>query len=192
MARKFFIGVVAIIIVAIAAAFLLPSPPQPVKVHEHANFLVFVDGARLNFSQEKYMEKEAFCTIINESPANMTDGEKAHMHGGIGWVAHKHSSDATWGLFFRNIGITFNSTCFAIEGSAYCSDSANELRMFVNSVQNNEFDRMPIRDLDRVLITYGPKGGDVTSQLASVPDDACIFSGKCPERGQPPAENCGV
>ena len=46
---------------------------------------------------------------------------------------------------------------------------------------------------DKILIYYG----DVTSPLISdyvgaISEDACIYSGTCPERGVPPPENCGL
>lgn len=193
MKRTYYALALAMIAIATVYLSLQSAPPtQPGEVHEHADFLVYINDRQLNFSQEKYMETEAFCSITGKSPGNLTDGEKAHLHDLVGWVAHKHSSDATWGLLFRNMGMTLNSTCFVIDGNHYCTDSTSELRMFVNGQANGEFDKMPIRDLDRVLITYGPSGEDVTSQLASVPDDACIYSGKCPERGLPPNETCSA
>jgi hypothetical protein len=196
MERVYYVAlalVAAIVVSALGVAvyFSLPPPQAPESVHEHANFLVFVNGQQLNFSQEKYMEEETACKI-HDKGANLTDKEKAHLHGLIGWVAHKHSSDATWGLLFRNMGMTFDSTCFVSDSASYCNNATHELRMFVNGLENRLYDKMPIRDMDRVLVTFGPRGENVAEQLASIPDDACIYSDKCPERGRPSQESCSA
>ncbi len=180
-------AIIAAIAIIIAAAGIYVLVPK--EIHEHADFAAYINGRQINFSQDKYMH--------NESPEQEAsaghgaeDDEKAHMHDLAGWIAHKHAADATWGIFFRNINITFNPACFAFEEGGYCNNATHELRLFVNGQQNNEFGTLPIRDLDKVLISYDETGADLAYQIANVTDDACLYSHRCPERGEAALEDC--
>ncbi|MCM2325601.1 MAG: hypothetical protein NDI94_04005 [Candidatus Woesearchaeota archaeon] len=55
--------------------------------------------------------------------------------------------------------------------------------------QNEQLGNYEFEDLDKILITYGADT-DVSAQISSITDDACLYSEKCPERGSPPTENC--
>jgi hypothetical protein len=45
---------IALLVIAAAAAYLA----VPKEVHEHANFLVYINGQQMNFSQEKFLLKD--------------------------------------------------------------------------------------------------------------------------------------
>jgi hypothetical protein len=180
------LGVIILIAAAVVvlAAAMPQTAAQPSVVHEHANFLVFINGQALNLSQPRYMQD------YPQLGGNLTDAEKTHMHDDIGWVAHKHSSDVTWGLFFKNINFSLTSSFITLDnGTSYCSSPTAQLRFFVNGNTVTDLSTYPIHDLDRVLITYG-SAADVYGQLRAVPDDACIYSEECPWRGSPPSETC--
>ncbi len=180
-----YILAVAVIAVVAVSAYLLATR----EIHEHADFSVFINGQQINFSADKYMHHES-----TEEERNETHGieneDKAHMHDLVGWIAHKHAADATWELFFRNINITFNSTCFVFDSQDYCNNETHKVRMFINGKENFEFGDAKINDLDRVLISYDKAGANVSSYMTAVTDEACLYSRRCPERGEAGSEGC--
>ncbi|HEV8289679.1 MAG TPA: hypothetical protein VGQ00_01860 [Candidatus Norongarragalinales archaeon] len=150
------------------------------EVHEHADFLVLIDGYAFNFSQPKYM-----------SDANHSLSPFLHLHDGDGTIIHKHFTGVNLNLFFKSIGMTFNSTCFITdEGRAYCNDGAKTLKFFVNGQPNSQFGNYEIHDLDRILISYGSENNaQIQQQLSQVTSNACIGSNKCSEKGVPGNES---
>lgn len=155
------------------------AKPLGEKVHEHADFAVYLDGKKFDFTLPKYQSSK-------ENPLN----EDAHLHDGNGEVTHKHRKGVTLGYFFNTIGMKFDNQCFATDdGKQYCNTIDKKLKMYVNGKENTQFGDYEFTDLDRILITYGGETG-VTDQIGSISDDACLYSEKCPERGAPPTENC--
>jgi len=178
-------SIVAFVVAALVAfgAYALLSPHQPPAAppvyHVHADFAVFLDGSRYNFSQEKYMSGD-----------NRTLSALAHLHDMDGGVLHIHSKIATLSEFFSSLNMAFNSTCFALDnGSAYCNTDGKTLKMLVNGQPNSQFGLYKPLDLDRILITYGNQSdAEIASQQSLVSNNSCIYSDKCPERGAPPSE----
>lgn len=150
------------------------------KVHEHADFKVYLNDKPFDFTNDKYQS----------TTGNPLDPE-AHLHDGNGEVTHKHRKGVTLEYFFKSIGITFNNDCFVLDsGTKYCNDDKNSLKFLVNGKANNQFGDYEFNDLERILISYGPKDQDLNKQISSVTDLACMYSEKCPERGKPPTEGC--
>ncbi len=196
---KLLISIIAIIIIAIAAAFFLNKPGIGIvgDVHRHADFKVYLNDQPINFTQEKYM-----------SFANHTLSNFIHLHDMDGDVIHLHASGVKLKAFFSSLGMNFTKTCFTIDSEStstndanaskqqdvlqkkdYCNDQANSLKFFVNGRQNSEFQDYEIQDLDKILISYGPKNQDINFQIISITNKSCIQSGKCPERGAPSNES---
>lgn len=167
-----------------AAILKAPKPNVPVlgeKVHEHADFAVYLDGEKFDFTPGKYQSSED----------NPLDAD-AHIHDGVSSVTHKHRKGITLGYFFESIGMTFNDKCFITdEGIEYCNTVDSKLKMYVNGIPNTQFGNYEFTDLDKILITYGNDSeSEIGEQMATITDDACLYSEKCPERGKPPTENC--
>lgn len=57
------------------------------ETHDHAFFLIVVNGVAKNFSSDTYMER---------IPG-------AHLHDNVGYVVHKHRFGATWGKFLMSL-----------------------------------------------------------------------------------------
>lgn len=153
--------------------------PQGEKVHEHADFAVYVDGKKIDFTQSKYQS----------SDTNPLDDD-AHLHDGNGDITHKHRKGITLGYFFNTLGMRFDDKCFVTDDKKeYCTISNKKLVMYVNGTMNDQLGNYSFNDLDKILITYGTET-DVTKQIDSLTDDACLYSEKCPERGTPPTEKC--
>ncbi len=167
-----------------AAILKTPKPSVPVlgeKVHEHADFSVYLDGKKFDFTPDKYQSSET----------NPLDAD-AHLHDGVGSVTHKHRKGITLGYFFESIGMTFNGQCFITDdGTEYCNTTEKKLKMYVDGKTNSQFGTYEFTDLDKILITYGNESEfEIGEQLTTITDDGCLYSEKCPERGKPPTENC--
>lgn len=63
-------------------------------------------------------------------------------------------------------------------------------KLYVNGKENSLDNQYIPQDLDRILVTDTTDPATLREELASVPDDACIYSLKCPTRGTPPTEKC--
>ncbi len=150
------------------------------KTHEHADIKIYLNGQQLDLTQEKYQSTEE-----KELNAN------THLHDGNGDVIHKHREGVTIGYFLKSLGIEFSQDCLVLDtGERYCTDEQNELKFRVNGQANGQFGQYEFMDLDKILISFGPKEEDISTQLQSISDDACMYSEKCPEKGTPPTENC--
>jgi protein-disulfide isomerase len=165
-----------------AAILKAPKPDAPVlgaKVHEHADFAVYLNGEKFDFKSAKYQSSET----------NPLDPD-AHLHDGNADVTHKHRKGVTLEYFFKTLGMKFDNQCFTTDdGKQYCNTADKKLTMYVNGKPNDKFGNYEFTDLDRILITYGDQTG-VADQITSVTDLACMYSEKCPERGKAPTENC--
>lgn len=145
---------------------------------EHADFAVYINGKKANFAQPQY-----------QSPTGQEKDKAIYLRDNKGHILHKHEAGATLGRFFKSLGMEFSNTCFTFDtGHKYCNTDTNTLRLFVNGQPNDQFESYEPKDLDRILITYGPKDTNVDEQLKAVTDEACIYSNQCPERGAAPEE----
>jgi len=148
-------------------------------LHYHADFALYLDGERYNFTQEKYMSTE------NRSLSNF-----AHFHDVDGNIIHKHASGITLGFFLETLGIKLDDTCLVLDdGTSYCNERNKVLKLYVNGKYNDKFAQYDIQDEDQILLSYGDESEqEIEEQVDSVTEDACIYSLTCPERGAPPEE----
>ncbi len=120
-----------------------------------------------------------FMVYTNGTPVDFSnDNEKnpdIHIHNNKGDLIHIHKQGMTLGTFFTSINKSFSKDTY---------------RLFVNGKENPQFTDYVPQDLDKILITNATDDATIQKQIASVPDDACIYSLTCPERGTPPPENC--
>ncbi|HLD40187.1 MAG TPA: hypothetical protein VJB13_03530 [Candidatus Nanoarchaeia archaeon] len=177
--------IVGLLLVAAAILFnmyLVQNTPEVGVVgdiHYHADFAMYVNGERYNFSQEKYMSTE-----------NKTLSNFAHLHDMNGNIIHKHASGITLGFFLETLGMKLTDTCLTMDdGTEYCNSGNKLLKLYVNDKPNTNFDNYNLQDEDRILLSYGSESEkEIEKQLDSVSDAACIYSLTCPEKGAPPAE----
>ena len=153
------------------------------EVHVHADFMMMIDGKRIDLTQDKYQSK-----------VGDIKHENIHLHDHQGNIIHRHAEDVTFGDFLRSIGFSFTDECLTLDtGEVYCADADNELRLYVNDKVLSPINDYIIQDNDQVLLYYGEKNSaEINSLLDSITDEACIDSGTCPERGTPPPEACGL
>ncbi len=153
--------------------------------HEHADFAVYINGKKIDFSQAKYQSTK------DAQGKEQERDQFVHLHDGNGDVIHLHKAGITLGYFFKTLGMEFTKDCFKLDnGQSYCTDTNRELQLFVNGQKNDQMDQYVPQDLDRILVTYGYKTNKIDWQIKGVSDKACIYSEKCPERGPAPKEEC--
>ena len=131
------------------------------STHNHADIKVYINGNAVDFSQQKYQLAARFI----------------HFEEGIGNVVHTHATGLTIGHLFRSLGGDFSNNCAALEKNNYCSEGSKKLRFYVNGNPSNEFDNYAIKDLDRILVSYGTESeADIQKQLESVTNLAAKYS----------------
>lgn len=157
--------------------------PHDTTYHVHADFKIYIGTETIDLSAEKYMT-----TVTQEL------SEHVHLHDGDGDVEHIHLEGVTFAEFLKTLGLILTESCLTYDEKEYCSDKNKELSLFVNEEKYQEQVTSYIpKDEDRILLFVG-NSADVSIQtlLDSVTDDACYFSGTCPERGIAPPESCGL
>lgn len=161
------------------------------EAHQHADLAVFINGQSFNLGLEKYQSDQTTSTDDHDHSAHQHD-PYTHLHEQVGTVIHTHKAGVTLGYFFQTIGWELTEQCLTTDTpEPYCANDNRSLKFFVNGKRVARPDQYEITDLDRLLISYGPlTDSDLPAQLKAVTDKACIYSEKCPERGQPPTESC--
>lgn len=128
---------------------------QEKAFHIHADFKAYIDDKAVDFSVPMYQLRDKY----------------VHVEDGVGELIHIHKKGITIGNFFETLDIGFNKTCLIIPmRGSYCNTDDKKLSFYVNGIENNEFDSYEIKDLDRILVSYGE--GGIKDQLESVTDFA--------------------
>jgi hypothetical protein len=156
------------------------------SVHVHADFKIYLDDTPLELSNEKYM-----------SSAESTRHPNLHLHDGTPNVLHRHAADLTFAEFVTSLGFSLTNECFTDisvgGGFTYCNDETDELILIVNGKSVADIVSYVPQDADQVLLYAGKKENPRLQEfITTISDEACIYSGTCPERGTPPPEACGL
>ncbi len=140
---------------------LLAGIGQVGSTHIHADIQVYINWNKIDFSQKKYQLASSFM----------------HFEEGIGDVIHVHATGMTIGQLFKSLRMDLDSSCVAFEGRDYCNENGNKLKFYVNGNLNSKFDNYVIRDLDKILVSYGNENdSDIQKQLDSVTNLAPRYS----------------
>ena len=186
------IGLVAVGI-ALVLIFRIPRGPavNPDPNHTHADFRVMLDGASVDFSGEAFMTG-ASTEDHTRDPSLSPMRQFLHLHDGLGHVIHRHKPGLTLQDFFDSINVGFTAECIVyrapLDRDMRCSGSP--WRMFVNGQERPFSLNFEFADADKILLTTAADQADAEREWAAMTDDACLYSRLCPERGDPPAENC--
>ena len=131
------------------------------SAHNHADVKAYINGKAIDFSQQKYQLAARFI----------------HFEEGVGDVIHTHATGLAMGHLFKSLGADFNRNCITFEEADYCNDGNKKLRFYVNGKPNSEFDNYIMKDLDKILVSYGAEGEEETQkQLNSVTNLAAKYS----------------
>lgn len=183
---SFFLGIVTafgIYIIIAQPNLSFTQNTDTSQVHVHADFLVYLDHERMRYTDDVY-----------QSHSGDLKHPTLHLHSNDGHVIHRHADEVTLGDFFTSLGYTVTDTHITTdEGTTYRTDENHELILFVNGTPHDTFIDYIIADEDQLLIYYGaPDDERIHTYLETISDDACLYSGTCPERGIAPPTDCGL
>lgn len=181
------------------------SVVNPDPNHTHADFAVWVNGEKLDFSDASFMSGEYHEGESAEPPANPLR-KYLHLHDGVGQVMHRHQPGLSVLDFFHSLGIETRETaeeylCLRAPQlpAEVCEGPFHYFLLYTNDPSegfaNFLKDDYVFQDLDRILITNGSADTSedietMRAQWLQMTDDACLYSRTCPWRGDPPIENC--
>ncbi len=152
--KKFIVIFLCFVCVIWGYIYIRGNPiSTPAKIHYHAGFLVYVDGARQDFSGDSYMNKD-FCAAPHktETPQEIQIG-KAHLHDNVGDVVHVHRPGAVWGDLFTNIHYAF--------------PAGKPVTGYVNGKIMPDILHYPIKPYDSVIFAVGNSTGvDLTKTVS--------------------------
>lgn len=162
---------------------------NPDPNHTHADFAVWIDDKQVDFSKDEYMSGAS-----TDEHHDETHSKYFHLHDGNGRVIHRHKPGLTLGEFFASIGFGIaqhkDGWCW-YQGERFTECQSRPLKLYVRGKQvpGNPADYV-FADLDHILITDSQIDSMISYQMGLLSDDACLYSKTCPERGEPPTENC--
>lgn len=158
--------------------------PHPDDVHVHADFLMMINGEQFDLTKDEY--QSGLKTGIKH--------DSIHLHDNQGNIIHRHANGVTLGDLFQSIGMELTADCLTISDSEqYCTNETNSLLLYVNKEINPDPANYVLTDADQTLLYYGAADApEIETYLNQVTDEACIYTGTCPERGTPPPEACGL
>ncbi|MEK6891566.1 MAG: hypothetical protein AABX25_00105 [Nanoarchaeota archaeon] len=131
------------------------------SIHIHADIKLYIDGQSIDFSQKKYQVATSYI----------------HFEDGLGDVVHIHATRLTMGHLFKSLNGDFNNNCLTLDEQTYCDDGNKKLKFYVNGKPNDEFGYYVMKDLDKVLVSYGTENdSEIQKQLKSITNLAPKYS----------------
>ena len=125
------------------------------SAHQHAAFLVKVNGENIDFSQPQYQVVSDFI----------------HVENGDGTTLHRHATNVTFADFLETVKMDIdeeNNCLVFTNGTQYCNNNDNQLRTFVNGNSTESISDYIINDNDRLLVIYG---NETEEQLTEALDE---------------------
>ena len=145
--------------------------------HFHANFAMYIDGERVDFSLDRYSQDVAGCKVGEKIYAK----DRAHLHENNPDTIHIHDDGVTWWHFFANNNILFNENKLIMDdGKIYVNNEKNELRFILNGDPVKDPFNILINSKDRLLVNYGEESEDdlVLGKFQDVSTNAEEYNGK--------------
>jgi hypothetical protein len=126
------------------------------SAHEHAAFLVKVNGQNIDFSQPQYQVQSDYI----------------HVENGDGTTLHRHATNVTFVDFLKSVKMDIdkkNNNCLTFtNGTEYCDDENNKLRTFINGNSTGSISDYVLNNDDRLLVIYG---NETDEQIANALDE---------------------
>ncbi|MFB6204289.1 MAG: hypothetical protein ABEJ75_01455 [Candidatus Nanohaloarchaea archaeon] len=112
------------------------------SAHYHADFAVYINGDKFDFSRRKYQ-------VVSR---------RVHVESLSDDVIHAHASGVTFGYFLETLGWEYNTTALSTRDRTYLEKEGKEVRMFVDA--GNGWKEIKPRDYlfsdgERILLVYG-------------------------------------
>ncbi len=135
------------------------------STHEHADFLVFVNGKQIDLTKPEQQEAH---TLVHLEEPEITP-----------YLIHKHATGVTYGMFFKTVGVELND-CLTINEKEFCDSNGRLVKYYLNGKLAPNLANTEITDLDKVLVLYGAETPqEIQTKLSSVGNNACVQSKKC-------------
>ena len=154
--------IAAIVIIAGISIYVFSQNTQSVagfgplgSAHEHAAFLVKVNGQNIDFSQPQYQVQSDYI----------------HVENGDGTTLHRHATNVTFVDFLKSVKMDIDkkNNCLAFtNGTEYCDDENNKLRTFINGNSTGSISDYILNNNDRLLVIYG---NETDEQIANALDE---------------------
>jgi hypothetical protein len=147
--KTIILPIIAVIAIIAVISMFLYSPNLPPSgfgalgsAHQHAAFLVKVNGENIDFRQPQYQVQSDYI----------------HVENGDGTTLHRHATNVTFADFLKSIKMDLDETnnCLVFtNGTQYCNNKDNQLRTFINGNSTESISDYVINDNDRLLVIYG-------------------------------------
>ncbi len=139
-----------------AARFLWVS--QSEATHFHANWAIYIDGERVDLSDQRYMEEVSSCYSVD---GQVTPQARIHMHEGNHDVIHIHHLGATWGHLAGNLGIGLGEGYLILsDGTRIFDGEEGRFTYILNGRALTSAHNELVESEDRLLISYGSESLD--------------------------------
>jgi hypothetical protein len=178
MSKIVFYGMMIIIFLLSYTGWYMMSWLKHLQPHFHANFAMYINWTKFDFSKPEYMEPVASCKLWW---AWIKPSERVHLHEKNGDTVHVHADWVTWGHFFANNGMTFSNNHITLDDWRVFNANEKKKITFVLDwvVVDDPFNKM-IESEDRLLINFWEESEDslVKNRFPKVKDDAWEFNTK--------------
>jgi hypothetical protein len=141
---------------------------QDNSTHYHANFAIFVNGQRDGLADPGFYEDVAPCSEDESDNPH----HRAHLHDNVSDVIHVHAKGVTWGQFFENFGYSISDQHLKTAGQVFVNTNQQKVQFILNGKTLSNPAGLVIKSTDKLLVSYGPVGVDLTSQFNSVGSSA--------------------
>jgi len=162
--NKWFIAISCLMLGAAIVLGIRFFTYEPETVHYHANFALYVNGQKEQFSGTQYYTEVEMCTL---EPV-MTPTGRAHMHDNVNNVVHVEDHAVTWGQFFANLGWYMGPDFIeSPDGMMYKKTGDTKLNVIVNGQSYTDIGGVVnnvIKDQDKLLVSYGNEADSVLQQ----------------------------
>lgn len=122
--------VLTAVFLLVGAYFVISSSQKKADdhTHFHAGFIVYINGKKQDYSDTRFMHLDV-CSIPGKQDDHALDEkDTVHLHDNVGDVAHIHVADTTWGMLFKNMGVSFpkNISLKGYKGGRIVQDILNQ------------------------------------------------------------------
>ena len=139
------------------------------STHIHADIKVYLNGKELNLYRPENFEANKFVHFHATKDKTKPNDN----------VIHVHAKGITLKHFFRSLGIELEKNCFTYHLERYCNDDEKTLKVYVNGNKIDDFTDYEIKDLDKILVSYGPLDEkEIQKQINSVGNNSKFHSTK--------------
>lgn len=151
MKKALYIFLTLVVLIWVYLGGYIHSWSQHIPPHFHANFAVFINGEKVDFTADEYMEDVAGCSLTN----TVYPKDRAHLHENNGDTIHIHNEGVAWGHFFANNNIYFSDDFLKMDdGKMYENIEDTWMRFILNGeVIDNPYNRL-IESEDKLLVSY--------------------------------------